>query len=114
MTLVILAASVLAKFGACWAAARLTGQDNETALGIGALMNARGLMELILVNIALQRGLIGVALFSILVLMAVVTTLIASPLFEFVYGKRARERGELGALAEGGEAPAGREVGALA
>lgn len=94
----ILAASILAKGVACWAAARLTGQDNPTAMGIGALMNARGLMELIIINIGLQRGIIGVELFSMLVLMAVVTTLMASPLFEIVYGKKARERGELGAL----------------
>ncbi|HEY8616708.1 cation:proton antiporter [Phenylobacterium sp.] len=101
----ILAASILAKGGACWAAARLTGQSNPTALAIGALMNARGLMELIIINIALQRGLIGPALFSILVLMAVVTTLMASPLFEWVYGARARARGELGALADPEPAP---------
>lgn len=94
----ILAASILAKGGACWAAARLTGQDNATAMGIGALMNARGLMELIIINIGLQKGIIGVELFSMLVLMAVVTTLMASPLFELVYGRKARERGELGAL----------------
>ena len=89
---------MLAKFGACWAAARLTGQDNSTALGIGALMNARGLMELIIINIGLQAGVIGPALFSILVLMAIVTTLVASPLFEYVYGRRARARGDLDAL----------------
>jgi Kef-type K+ transport system membrane component KefB len=99
--LAILAVSILAKGGACWAAARLTGQDNATALGIGALMNSRGLMELIIINIGLQRGIIGPALFSMLVLMAIVTTLMASPLFELVYGKRARERGELGELNEG-------------
>jgi Kef-type K+ transport system membrane component KefB len=102
-TLVILVASVLAKGGACWAAARLTGQDNATALGLGALMNARGLMELIIINIGLQRGIIKPALFSILVLMAIVTTLIASPLFEWVYGRKARARGELGALGDAGE-----------
>lgn len=96
----ILAVSILAKGGACWAAARLTGQDNATALGIGALMNARGLMELIIINIGLQRGVIEAPFFSMLVLMAVVTTLMASPLFEWVYGRRARERGELGALAD--------------
>ncbi|PAX08276.1 cation:proton antiporter [Sphingomonas lenta] len=100
IALLILGASVLAKFGACWAAARLTGQDNPTALGIGALMNARGLMELIIINIGLSRGIIGPALFSILVVMAILTTLMASPLFELVYGRRARERGELGALGE--------------
>jgi Kef-type K+ transport system membrane component KefB len=98
VALVILAASVLAKFGACWAAARLTGQDNPTALGIGALMNARGLMELIIINIGLQRGIIGAELFSALVLMAVTTTLMASPLFERVYGRRARTSGSLGAI----------------
>lgn len=98
VTLAILAASVLAKGGACWAAARLTGQDNATAMGIGALMNARGLMELIIINIGLQKGIIGVELFSMLVLMAVVTTLMASPLFEMVYGRKARDRGELGVL----------------
>ncbi|WP_338501038.1 cation:proton antiporter [Sphingomonas kaistensis] len=95
---VLLAASIFAKFGACWAAARLTGQDNDTALGIGALMNARGLMELIILNIGLQKGIIGPEFFSIMVLMAVVTTLMASPLFEAVYGRKARARGELGAL----------------
>lgn len=100
VTLGILAASILAKGGACWAAARLTGQDNATALGIGALMNARGLMELIIINIGLQKGIIGPALFSMLVLMAIVTTLMASPLFELVYGRKARERGELGSLDE--------------
>ncbi len=100
VTLVVLAASVMAKGGACWAAARLTGQDNATALGVGALMNARGLMELIIINIGLARGIIGPALFSMLVLMAIATTLMTSPLFEFVYGRRARARGELGTLDE--------------
>jgi Kef-type K+ transport system membrane component KefB len=94
----ILALSILAKGVACWAAARLTGQDNPTSMAIGALMNARGLMELIIINIGLQQGVIGPELFSIMVLMAVVTTLMASPLFEAVYGRRARARGELGSL----------------
>ncbi len=91
----ILAASVLAKFGACYAAARVAGEDNRTALGIGALMNARGLMELIIINIGLQKGIIGPTLFSMLVLMAIVTTMMASPLFELVYGRKARATGEL-------------------
>jgi Kef-type K+ transport system membrane component KefB len=98
----VLACSVLAKFGACWAAARISGQDNRTALGVGVLMNARGLMELIIINIGLQAGVIGPALFSMLVLMAIVTTLMASPVFEVVYGREARKSGELGAL---GSAP---------
>ena len=100
IALVILAGSIAAKGLACWAAARLTGQDNATAMGIGALMNARGLMELIIINIGLQKGIIGPALFSMLVVMAIVTTLMASPLFEIVYGRKARLSGELGALNE--------------
>jgi Kef-type K+ transport system membrane component KefB len=94
----ILIVSILAKFGACYAAARLSGEDNRTALGIGALMNSRGLMELIIINIGLQKGIIGPTLFSMLVLMAIVTTVMATPLFEAVYGRKARARGELGAL----------------
>lgn len=92
MALVILVASVAAKFGGCWLAARLAGEDNRTALGIGALMNARGLMELIIVNIGLQRGVIGPALFSMLVLMAVVTTMMAGPLFDLTDRGRGRLR----------------------
>ncbi len=93
--LAILAASVLAKGGACYLAARMTGHDHATAMGIGALMNARGLMELIIINIGLQRGIIEPGLFAILVVMAIVTTLMASPLFEAVYGRRAREEGKV-------------------
>jgi len=98
IALALLAASIFAKFIACWAAARLAGQDNPSALGIGALMNARGLTELIIVNIGLQAGIIEPALFSMLVLMAIVTTLMASPLFELVYGRGARARHEIGPL----------------
>ncbi len=94
----ILAVSIFAKFAACYGAARLAGEDNRTALGIGALMNSRGLMELIIINIGLQKGIIGPTLFSMLVLMAIVTTMMASPLFEAVYGKKARETGELKAI----------------
>jgi Kef-type K+ transport system membrane component KefB len=98
IALAVLGASIFGKFFACWAAARLSGQDNRTALGVGALMNARGLMELIIINIGLQAGVIEPALFSMLVLMAIVTTLMASPIFELVYGREARKSGELGAL----------------
>ncbi|KQM61843.1 MULTISPECIES: cation:proton antiporter [unclassified Sphingomonas] len=94
----VLAVSILAKFGACWAAARMAGEDNRTALGIGALMNSRGLMELIIINIGLQKGIIGPTLFAMLVLMAIVTTVMATPLFEAVYGKQARASGELGGV----------------
>jgi Kef-type K+ transport system membrane component KefB len=96
---VILAASIFAKFIACWLAALAAGQGNRNALALGALMNARGLTELIIVNIGLSAGIIGAPLFSMLVLMAIVTTLMASPLFEWVYGRAARARGEIPPIA---------------
>jgi Kef-type K+ transport system membrane component KefB len=96
----ILLASIAAKGGACYLAARLAGEDNRTALGIGALMNSRGLMELIIINIGLQKGIIGPTLFSMLVLMAIVTTMMASPLFEIFYGKKARQSGELNGIGQ--------------
>jgi Kef-type K+ transport system membrane component KefB len=83
---VVLIAAVIGKGVACWAAARATGLPNREALGIGTLMNARGLMELIVINIGLQRGIISEGLFATLVIMAVVTTLMASPLFERLVG----------------------------
>jgi Kef-type K+ transport system membrane component KefB len=91
----VIAAACIGKGGACWAAARFHGEDNRTALAVGTLMNARGLMELIIINIGLQKGVIQPALFSIMVLMAIVTTLMASPVFEWVYGRHARKAGTL-------------------
>jgi Kef-type K+ transport system membrane component KefB len=85
IALAVLAAAIVGKAGACAAAARLSGEDLRTSLAVGTLMNARGLMELILLSIGLQRGLILRPLFSIMVLMAIVTTWMASPLFERVY-----------------------------
>jgi Kef-type K+ transport system membrane component KefB len=91
VALVVLLAACLGKGVACWAAARAHGEDNPTAMAIGALMNARGLMELIILNIGLQKGIIQPALFAILVLMAILTTLAATPLFRWAYLRRKRE-----------------------
>ncbi|HAV63007.1 MAG TPA: cation/H(+) antiporter [Verrucomicrobiales bacterium] len=88
VALAILAAACLGKGVACWAAARWNGEPNREALAIGTLMNARGLMELIILNIGLQRGIITPTLFTLMVLMAIATTLMATPLFQLVYGRR--------------------------
>jgi Kef-type K+ transport system membrane component KefB len=87
IALLVLLAAVLGKGAACWLAALLNREPNREAMAIGSLMNARGLMELILLNIGLQQGIITPTLFTMLVLMAIVTTLMASPLFELVYGR---------------------------
>jgi Kef-type K+ transport system membrane component KefB len=83
----VLFAAVAGKGVACWLAARATGVPQREAVGIGILMNARGLMELIIINIGLQRGIISEGLFATLVIMAVLTTLMASPIFDRLVGK---------------------------
>jgi Kef-type K+ transport system membrane component KefB len=83
----VLVVAIGGKGVACWLAARATGVSNREALGIGTLMNVRGLMELIIINIGLQRGIISPALFAILVIMAVITTLMASPIFDLLVGR---------------------------
>ncbi len=88
VALALLAVSCLGKGVACAAAAKISGEPTRDALAIGALMNARGLMELILLNIGLEHGLITPTLFSMLVIMAIATTLMATPLFNLVMGKR--------------------------
>jgi len=70
------------KLGACYLASRMCGHNHADALTVASLMNARGLMELILLNIGLQAGLITPRFFSAMVIMAIVTTLMAAPLFE--------------------------------
>lgn len=87
----VLAVSILAKGGACWAAARLAGLSPRDSLGIGVLMNARGLMELILLGIGLRAGIVGPLLFSVLVLMAIVTTAMAGPAFDRLAGAGRRK-----------------------
>ena len=82
--LVILVASTGKAVG-CWGAARLAGRPNRESIAIGALMNARGLMELIILNIGLQRGLITPTLFTVMVMMTLVTTMAAGPLFEWAW-----------------------------
>ena len=87
ITLGVLVIAILGKGVACAGAARLCQVPAREALALGSLMNARGLIELILLNIGLEAGIITPTLFTILVLVAIVTTLMASPIFEFVYGR---------------------------
>ncbi len=85
ITLAVFGAACAAKGAACWAAARLSGAPPRHALAIGTLMNARGMVELVLANIGLERGLITPTLFVILVLMAIGTTLMAGPMFSLIW-----------------------------
>jgi K+:H+ antiporter len=86
MFLLILIVATAGKFGGTFAAARLTGMPWRQAAGLGILMNTRGLMELIVLNIGLDLGVISPTLFAMMVLMALVTTIATTPLLGLLGG----------------------------
>ncbi|MFI2370864.1 cation:proton antiporter [Streptomyces sp. NPDC018833] len=75
----VVVVAVLGKWGGAAGAARVCGRSWREALSIGALMNCRGLTELVVLNIGLELGVIGPELFTMLVLMALITTAVTSP-----------------------------------
>jgi Kef-type K+ transport system membrane component KefB len=76
---VIIVVATLGKFGGTFVAARLAGRDNRSAAALGAMMNTRGLMGLIVLDIGLSLGVITPTLFAMMVLMALATTLATAP-----------------------------------
>lgn len=83
-TLLVLAVAVAGKWGGSAIAARVVGMGWRDAWSLGALMNCRGLTELVILNIGLELGVIPPTLFSILVIMALVTTFMTSPLLQWL------------------------------
>lgn len=91
ITAVIIAVAVFGKFIGSALAAKYVGQDWETSLSIGALMNTRGLMELVVLNIGYDLGVLSPEVFSMMVIMALLTTFITGPALnaiEWAYGRR--------------------------
>lgn len=84
MCLLIIAVAVAGKFGGSALAAKITGESTRDSLAIGALMNTRGLMELVVLNIGYDLGILTPEVFAMLVIMAVVTTLMTSPLLNLI------------------------------
>jgi K+:H+ antiporter len=78
--LLILAVAIVGKVAGSAAAARSAGQSWRTSLAVGSLMNARGMMELIAIKVGLDIGVIGPDLFTMLMVMAIVTTVMTGPL----------------------------------
>lgn len=88
----IILAAVIGKFGGSALAARLTGLGWREASALGALMNTRGLIQLVFLTVGLEIGVISPALFTMMVLMALVTTFMTSPLVEWIHpARRIRE-----------------------
>lgn len=84
----IIVVATVGKFGGSYLAARLTGLDGRTSAALGILMNTRGLMELIVLNIGLELGVISPTLFAMMVLMALATTLMTAPLLYWLRDPR--------------------------
>ena len=82
LCLAITLVACLGKFGGTAAAARISGLGWRDSVALGALLNTRGLMELIVLNVGLDQGVISPTLFSMMVVMAVVTTLLAAPVLD--------------------------------
>ena len=78
--LLILAVAVLGKVAGGALGARLSGYGARDSLAVGSLMNARGMMELIVMKVGLDAGLIGAEMFTLLLLLAIATTLMTGPL----------------------------------
>jgi Kef-type K+ transport system membrane component KefB len=78
VALIILVAT-LGKFGGTYLAARFTGLGSRDSAALGMLMNTRGLMELIVLNIGLELGVISPKVFAMMVLMALATTMATTP-----------------------------------
>ncbi|TXI04995.1 MAG: cation:proton antiporter [Rhizobium sp.] len=81
---IIVFVATLGKFGGTLGAARFTGLDWRTSSALGILMNTRGLMELIVLNIGLDMGVISPPLFAMMVLMALVTTIATTPILKLL------------------------------
>jgi Kef-type K+ transport system membrane component KefB len=116
LTLALLAVAIAGKWVGALAAARLTGFSARESAAIAALMNTRGLTELIVLNIGLELGVVTPALFTALVLMALVTTFMTGPVLRLIDpgGRLAvRPEDELAAAAGAAEGPPAPERGIL-
>jgi K+:H+ antiporter len=85
--LLVIGVATLGKFGGSALAARVSGLSWRQSSVLGALMNTRGLMELIVLNIGLELGVISPTLFTMMVLMALTTTMMATPLMRLAHAR---------------------------
>jgi len=92
LTGLILLVAVAGKFGGSTIAARASGLGWREAGALGVLMNTRGLMELVVLTIGYELGVISQALFTMMVLMALATTFMTTPILELIYPARLLQR----------------------
>jgi Kef-type K+ transport systems, membrane components len=80
----LIAVAIIGKFGGCTIASRLVGESWKNSLIVGTLMNTRGLMELVALNIGYEMGVLPPSIFVILIIMALVTTFMTTPILTLV------------------------------
>lgn len=104
--LAILAVAIIGKYVGAYLGARSAGVPHWQANALGVLMNTRGLTELVILKVGKDLGLLGEDLFTMMVVMALVTTIMTGPLLNFAYPKRrvARDIAEAERAALGAEA----------
>ncbi len=88
LTGLIILAACAGKFGGSALASRICGMNWRESAAIGILMNTRGLMELVILSIGRELGVISDAVFAMMVIMAIVTTFLTTPLLNWVYPER--------------------------
>lgn len=92
---IIIVVAVTGKFGGSAIAARITGESWKDSLSIGALMNTRGLMELVVLNIGYDLGILSAKIFTMMVLMALITTFMTAPMVSLI-GRTFRDETQAG------------------
>ncbi|WP_340539845.1 cation:proton antiporter [Nocardioides sp. GXZ039] len=102
----ILAVAIVGKYVGAYVGARLAGVPSWQSNALGILMNTRGLTELIILNVGLELGLLSPQLFTLMVIMALVTTVMTGPLLRFAYPERRVARD----IAEAERAALGEEM----
>ena len=98
----LIAVAIVGKLGGSMAAARWTGMSWGDSFSLGALMNTRGLVELIVLNLGYDLGILSPRIFTMMVIMALTTTFMTGPLLQL---RRLVERREV-VMATGGRTPA--------
>lgn len=88
LTLLLVVVACLGKFGGSTLAARACGMGWRESSAIGILMNTRGLMQLVILNVGSELGVITDAVFAMMVIMALVTTFLTTPVLNWVYPDR--------------------------
>jgi len=82
--LMVVGVAFVSKLAGAYAGARLVGESNRSALAIGVCMNTRALMELIAINVGYDLGVIPRSMFAMLVIMAITSTFMATPLIRWL------------------------------